>query len=94
MIIRPVGGSGGSGTGNDTRLQQIVQKFNTTLGQTIFNLSDIPNNTNNVKFTFGGFTFYSPDYFIVAGSTLTWLNNFVFESGDKVEIEFFKTITI
>jgi len=58
-------------------------------GQTIFTLSRQPHDPTDVQFVINNVLYTEGstggDYFTVSGTTLTWLDVFVIDSGDAIE---------
>jgi len=61
--------------------------YTPTLGQTLFNLSDTPEDPNDVKLFANGIKYLVGTDFTVAGNQVTWLDvSFAFDTTDNVEI--------
>ena len=81
-------GAGGGGGGAPE-----VDLFTPSNGQTVFVLSQAPADPAETSMRVNQLTYSegspNPGYFTVTGNTLTWLNQFVLDTADEVEVVFF-----
>ena len=74
----------GLGTGGDS----LFIPMSVSNNQTMFTLSPAPTNTASILMLINGGTYYSPTYFTVSGSDITWLNAFALLSTDAVAFRY------
>lgn len=65
-----------------------IDKFTPIGGQTVFSLTSIPINNDSIEFRVNGTEYDIATSWTIAGLTVTWLNEFPLDSGDKVVIEY------
>lgn len=75
----PIGPTGPAGPGGLTPHTPVVAD-----DQTVFSLPFTPNDSASVLVVINGATYFSPDYFTVSGTTLTWLNRFPLRAQNSV----------
>lgn len=63
-------------------------EFSPTAGQTVFALTQAPSDANSIQVYVNGVLYDDVTDYTVAGSTLTWLDPFVLEVGDKVLVRY------
>lgn len=74
-------------TGDITPLWR-EDEFTTTAGQVTFILSQAPGDANSLSFFVNGVLYDDVADYTVSGTTVTWLNVFAMETGDKVHIRY------